>query len=464
MSITITATPDTERRAVSLVVDAGTPGSTLVSLRRTDANGAADVRLPILPSTFEAFTVDDHEAALTGPIEYEATIVTGAEEVLRENLVKSPRGATTANTDGYGVGGLGELGASPATGHAGTDEATMTWTTAAAGGGATFGFGRPGQQDITVESGSTITASLYVRVSQTRDVFPILRFFNASGQGVGLDVQGTAFTAMPPDQLTRMSVTAIVPAGATRVRIGARIPNLAGIGSGFSLRISAAVAERGDHLLPYFDGSTPLPGTWARWTGAANASSSQLYIPAGTEQRASAVVSFDALDPFTWILHPAVVPEDAVRVTFADWSMSRTSHSTQSDVIDRPDPIVNRGPLGMRSGSLEAWCEDYTAVRALEAIAAAEETVMLRQIPFPGLDGYFEIRSVAPRIERATARPGRVRWTVTLGLVEVQRPSGPLLAAPLWTYGAILAEHGTYRGIRDSFETYRDLLLNRETA
>lgn len=67
---TITATPDTAAGTITLTIAHDAP---VTSLYRADANGTRPVRLPagVLPTgTAGTLTVTDHEAALTGYIEY----------------------------------------------------------------------------------------------------------------------------------------------------------------------------------------------------------------------------------------------------------------------------------------------------------------------------------------------------------------------------------------------------------
>jgi hypothetical protein len=69
---TITAAPDTDAGTITLTIVHDTP---VTDLYRADANGTRPVRLPpgTLPTaTSGTLTVTDHEAALTGHIEYRA--------------------------------------------------------------------------------------------------------------------------------------------------------------------------------------------------------------------------------------------------------------------------------------------------------------------------------------------------------------------------------------------------------
>lgn len=180
----------------------------------------------------------------------------------------------------------------------------------------------------------------------------------------------------------------------------------------------------------------------------------------GVEQFATAAATVaELVPPHTWILHPAVIPEDRQELVFSDWQMGRTARSVENAVIGRREPVVNRDVLATREGSLEVLLASYQEVEALIAVCESAETLILRQNDFPGLDGYFEVRRVTPRIHRATARPGNVKWWAQLELIEVAPPRGPLLANVTWTFGASLARSGTFRVSRAEFPTLRDLLL-----
>jgi len=180
----------------------------------------------------------------------------------------------------------------------------------------------------------------------------------------------------------------------------------------------------------------------------------------GVLQRAQVRVTLDGiLDDYTWYLHPAVLPQDGVRVAFVDWSLTRSTNSAISTVIGRAAPVVNRDVLGLRRGTVELHAASYDEVRTIITVCAERETMMIRQNDFPGLDGYFEVEQVIPRIIRETARPHNVQWWVTLTVAETERPTGTLLAPTDWTYGAALDEFGTYRASRDELPTYRELLL-----
>ena len=181
-------------------------------------------------------------------------------------------------------------------------------------------------------------------------------------------------------------------------------------------------------------------------------------------ETADATTTFGEVEPFTWIIHPAVFPEDAARVVFDDWRMSRSSRSAQHAVIGRPDPLINRDVFGLRTGTLDLFAPDYETVTAIETLAERGETVMIRQNDFPGLDGYFEIDTVAPSIRRETVRPGRVQWLVRLTLTEVLTPTGPLLAAGGWSYDDVLERFDSYRALADAYPSYRALLLDEAAS
>lgn len=112
---------------------------------------------------------------------------------------------------------------------------------------------------------------------------------------------------------------------------------------------------------------------------------------------------------------PAFVPVDAV----LEFGESSPSAGSVHVVIGREDPIVNPGPLGLRTGRLVVFCADYPTAAALRAMLAGGAVAMLRQPAIPGLDLYFYAQDVAAdSTEPTTPR----RWLVTITYQEVTTP------------------------------------------
>lgn len=446
MTLTLTATPAPDRACIDLRVDAGAAGSRLLELTRQDANGSAPVRLPVLPSTIQAFTTADYEAALAGLVEYEAAVQTGAVVVERVNLF---------TRSSYYAQGSNAVSSQVAAGGDGPDGRSYSRATLPAPAGSWWRLRADTNTPIT--PGEAYTVSAWVRSSSARGVW-------VNWSWAGISEFRSPVVMLEPNVWTRIHGTAVAPAGSTLLGWIALMTDGVGTAAGDTLDAAPALIEQASIMLPDFDGARmPAgadPSQRVRWTGTAGSSTSELYTPAGAELRARVAVDMDGLiAPRTWHLHPAVLPQDGVTATFVDWNLTRSRASVVSEVINRADPIVNRGVLGLRRGTIELHAPDASAVAALETLAEQLETLMIRQTDFPGFDGYFEIESVAPRIRRETARTGAVEWWVTLTVAEVTRPGGPLLAPTSWTYAAALATYGTYRAARRALPTYRDLLI-----
>lgn len=137
-------------------------------------------------------------------------------------------------------------------------------------------------------------------------------------------------------------------------------------------------------------------------------------------------------------------------------TLGRTALSAVHHVIDRPDPVVTIGPLGLRAGTLELWCPTYEAARALEAVYASGEIVQLRQ-DVPGMDMYHVATdtSAAPASELTTPR----RWLLAVTFVEVAYPIGNQIGTLGWSIDDVTAAHPTVAALALAYPTVNALTI-----
>ncbi|CCH79088.1 hypothetical protein BN12_40058 [Nostocoides japonicum T1-X7] len=116
-----------------------------------------------------------------------------------------------------------------------------------------------------------------------------------------------------------------------------------------------------------------------------------------------------------------VAPAPAVRpALITDYSENAQTNGTKHQVIGRPDPLVNPGPLSTRNGTFTCLLEDYAAARGFREFLGDGDLAMLRQAGFPGLDMYFTVDSVQINPE-ADSEHGRYFGAVVT-YSEVARP------------------------------------------
>lgn len=165
------------------------------------------------------------------------------------------------------------------------------------------------------------------------------------------------------------------------------------------------------------------------------------------------------------VLHVPTLPALRVMLTppgLVGYQAERDNAAALHDVIGRADPIVTIGPLGLRAGTLRVITTTHTDARALEALAARGEILMLRQSDHAGLDGYLMVRSTRVQPDQLVASPAGVTgwtWSVDLAFVEVARPSGPLLGSTGWTFGAVAATFATLADILPAYPTLDTLTV-----
>jgi hypothetical protein len=201
---------------------------------------------------------------------------------LRTQLVKNPDSSTTPIIQSsFGTSGVGTNGRVAGAGYLGTYAGQWTWTTAAtAGASGHIWGGLESADDINVVAGTTVSAGIYAKPSIARSLGQgglqaRIEFFTSAGAAVGSVSLGTA-TAFVGNDMQRLKVeNIVVPATATRARVGVHIPNHAGTTNGWTLQASAPIVEVGTTVGNYFNGDSANTTTNLRfWTTTANASPS----------------------------------------------------------------------------------------------------------------------------------------------------------------------------------------------
>jgi hypothetical protein len=162
-----------------------------------------------------------------------------------------------------------------------------------------------------------------------------------------------------------------------------------------------------------------------------------------------------------WVFVPAL-PELSVTVPqITTYQSARTSSTILHKVIDRADPVVSIGKLGLREGQLEIWCPDYLSTRALDAAIDSGEILQLRQT-VPGLDMYFTVSDtdVQPYSEEGAL----TQYRYSVRFQETARPVDKLKGGRGWTYAELADSFATYAEVTAAYATYADLLINQEAV
>lgn len=201
-------------------------------------------------------------------------------------------------------------------------------------------------------------------------------------------------------------------------------------------------------------GQLPTAGAFAIVDNEAALTGAITYTVVSTAG-ASTTTALD-LTQDAWLTVP-VAPAYSQRVDLVTGaSPARASLSTVHQVIDRADPVVTLGPLGLRAGTLELWCSSYQAARALEAVYASGEVVQLRQ-DVPGMDMYHVTTGTAPAPVSVNTTPRR--WLLTVSFVEVAYPLGAQVGTLGWSVDDVTAAYSTVAAVALAYPTVNDLTI-----
>lgn len=323
------------------------------------------------------------------------------------NLVPNPQARPAANPGGWAVapgsGGSGTLTGAVAftptePGPPGVPVTTRaTWVQGAAG--STDTEVRVSLVANSLNAGEAIAAGVYARPVTARSMRAGLIWLNASGVEVGRSLGPAALVGA--GAWARLSVIDLAPAGArTALLIVAGRPD-----ANERWRIAAPFAQSlGFGLLPanlaaaqvpaYFDGDTGASvGVRYNWTGTAHASTS---VRTYREPSASLAVQ----------VTPRLVTE---------YDAGRSAEVTVHRIIGRPDPIVTRSSaVGLRSGTLQIWCEDDATAQALVELLRLG-TFMVTSTDAASLAMYAE----ATGTRAQPTGDEKTRWLVAVEYVEV---------------------------------------------
>ena len=317
-------------------------------------------------------------------------------ESVRTNYAFNPRAAITL-TGWLGTAGIGGTGTlyrvETAAGQAPVIGSThhLSWVQ-----GAATSVDVPNVRlgSMPVTAGIIYYASAYVRTSAARSYQAAIRWVDGSDAEVSMSY-GTHVAAPVGSGWTRVSVSAIAPAGAAGAYAGAQ-PAVVGFGSGDWFDVAALIVEATTSLGDYFDGDTSnagLVGSRHEWAGAAHASASQLSTRTPT---AAAVTVTPAM--------------------FLSWEDARERRMTVHRIIGTPTPVITEssgGGLDLRSGTFEAWCEDEATAATLVGVLAAP-MVMVTAPDRPASAAMYAVTSKArPKGDAQTSR-----WIVTAEWVE----------------------------------------------
>lgn len=164
--------------------------------------------------------------------------------------------------------------------------------------------------------------------------------------------------------------------------------------------------------------------------------------------------------PQPWVFVP-VLPELSVTVPqITTYQSSRTSSTILHKVIDRREPVVNMGKLGLREGQLDIWCPDYLSTRELDTAIDSGEILMLRQT-VPGLDMWFTVSDVD--VQPVSEEGSLTQYRYSVRFQEVSRPDGLLKGARGWTWDELAASFATFDEVTAAYASFDDLLINKES-
>lgn len=133
------------------------------------------------------------------------------------------------------------------------------------------------------------------------------------------------------------------------------------------------------------------------------------------------------------------------------FTAEREASSTILAVIGRPAPLVNLGPLRLRTGNVDVWCPDAASAMAWAAIYDRGEVVLLRQT-IPGLDMYH----VATRTR---VDPDETRWRLSIEYREVALPAGDQVGTLGWSIDDVTATYATVAAVTATYPTVNDLTI-----
>jgi hypothetical protein len=155
-------------------------------------------------------------------------------------------------------------------------------------------------------------------------------------------------------------------------------------------------------------------------------------------------------------LHPSA---DVLAKEVTDYSYSRETAGTIHEIIGREeDPVIIRGGMKARRGSLEIIVDNFEQVTALENLLSLRHTVQYRQGDVEGMDFYFSPLSLAPRPEADGA------WSLTVSYIKTAFPVGDRIASWAWTFSDLAAAPGaTFGTVAQDYKSFTALAMNEKS-
>lgn len=316
----------------------------------------------------------------------------------------------------------------------------MVVTNIPAGGAAFSELDLEGAVDTAIHTATRVVTGLTVGFTYRWKT--IMDFYAGSASVGVVGIGDTSFQTTPVGATTvSYTFTATATSHTIQVRV---IKSTAGGGTRGKVRLKPGTKVE---VVSGWGGTT-IRRTDANGTGVlVRKPAAGLDVSAGTmtltdyEAALTGVVSYTVTDGMggtatatatlaaqVWLTLPTTsnpatpVAPSAVRLDLVtDYAESSDSNGTLHTILNRSDPIANPGPLALRTGTLEAWCADYAAARAVRALLSSGEIAQLRQCDHPGLDLYLYARRVA--LNPAEPAPGATRrWLASIEYSEVLAP------------------------------------------
>lgn len=190
---------------------------------------------------------------------------------------------------------------------------------------------------------------------------------------------------------------------------------------------------------------------------AAHGLSTYRVYHSGTAVAATATATLTLSSP--WLFVP-VLPELSAAVTqITTYQSARSSSTILHKVIDRREPVVKMGKLGLREGQLDIWCPDYLTTRTLDAAVDSGEILMLRQ-EVPRLDMWFTVSDTD--VQPISEEGALTKYRYTVRFHETLRPEGLLKGARGWTFDELAASFSTFDQVTATYTSFDNLHISRE--
>ena len=222
--------------------------------------------------------------------------------VTRRNFFPNPVTSSATNWVAvHGVGGVATISRETTTPPSGIPAYIRSTTTTPG----SSGHVRIDQHHVVpVSAAQPITFSAQFRTSAALSVQLQTVFFDAGGAYIGGGDVNSGSTSLAANTWTRVSVSGTTPAGAVRVALRFLFLNAATI-SGYIAEVGGVCVEHSPTLSAFFyGGSLGTLSTRYRWTGAADASSSEEYTVTVAEYTgppfSGATPDIDATQQYLW--------------------------------------------------------------------------------------------------------------------------------------------------------------------